>query len=340
MHLGLRSGLLVLFLSPRAFALSQTNHYRVSNDACTGTARLPAASCHEIGMASHNTDSHEWTDLAAHAQIGDGQAVCAAVDGVLARARQLGAEARAQLFAQAAPGATPDQRATAGRAALAAFGRALHMLQDNCAHHGMPNPQHAWFSDSDLCRGTALSPDLPVAALDCARVETEAALQSFTYAVLDAGLSLGSLYQPDALSSTGPMFPSRSGLCEFLHLSGGWDGVDQGWDNDWVGPAMREELRRGLMELADPAPAACQLPAGTLDLKSPADKVTVGRGIDCEAIDAICAGDPTEPIIPPWENGKSPKKGLTCGAAPGELLAAAGALVPVLTRRRRRRVSG
>src|SRR5262245_22991203 len=98
MHPKLRFGLLVFFLSTRAFALSQNNHYRISSDACTGSARLPAASCHEIGMASHNTDAHEWTDLAAHSQIADGQTVCAAVGTVLARARQLGGEARGQLF--------------------------------------------------------------------------------------------------------------------------------------------------------------------------------------------------------------------------------------------------
>src|SRR5262249_23581836 len=149
----------------------------------------------------------------------------------------------------------------AARAALVALGRSLHTVQDNCAHHGMPNPQHAWFSDSDICLGTTLSPDLPDDALSCARVETQAVFESFRAAVLDAGLPARVLYQPDALHSATPAFPSRNGICEFMYSCGTWDGRDRGWDNAWVGPSLREEVRRGLLGLADPTPEACALPA-------------------------------------------------------------------------------
>ncbi|HVE85213.1 MAG TPA: hypothetical protein VND93_20315 [Myxococcales bacterium] len=303
-------------------------------DACVGPAQLVAATCNEIAMAAHNTDAHEWLDLSAHSQIEEGQAACAGADAALTRVRQLGGEARVQLFAQAAPGASADQVASAGRAALVALGRALHTVQDNCAHHGMPNPQHAWWSDSDLCLGTALSPDLPDAAVSCAQAETEAAFESFAAAFKDAGLGGDALFAPDAVQTAGPQFPSREGICGYLHSSGTWDGVDRGWDNAWMGPALREELRRGLLGLEDPAPEACALPAGTLDLKSPADKVrTSNAGIGCQAIEAICVGDPTEPIEPPWEGKKAPKD-LSCEAAPGGLFALGAAW---LWWRRRRR---
>jgi len=331
-----RCALLVVFLSTRAFALSQGNHSQITLDACTLTARVAAGACVEIAMASHNTDAREWTDLSAHAQIEAGQTACASADAALTRVRQLGGEVRAQLISAATPGATADQVISAQRAAYVALGRALHTVQDQCAHHGMPNPQHAWWSDSDLCLGTTLSPDLPDAAISCAKTATEAAFATFTDVVVEVGLSPSTLYQPDALHTAVPEWPSRNGLCEYLYSSGTWDGTDRGWDGDWMGPALREELRRGLLAMPDATPEACALPAGTLDLKNPAAKVSTGKdGIRCQSIDALCIGDPTEPIEPPWEHGKAPKKDITCEAVPGELFAIA-ALLPVLLRRRRR----
>jgi len=231
-----------------------------------------------------------------------------------------------------------DQKTAAQRSAWVALGRALHTIQDQCAHHGMPNPQHAWWSDSDLCLSTALSPDLPAAAISCAKAETEAMFATFADVVVEAGLSPATLYQPDALHTGVPEWPSRNGLCEYLYSSKDWDGVDRGWDGEWVGPALREELRRGLLGMADATPEACALPAGTLDLKNPAAQVTTSKdGNTCQTVDALCVGDPTEPIQPPWEHGKSPKKELTCEVVPGELLAASIASLAMLRRRRRPR---
>jgi len=332
----IRCALLVVFLSStRALALSQGNHYQVTLDACSGTAHLAAGACVDIAMAAHNTDAREWTDLSAHAQIEQGQTACASADAALTRVRQLGGEARAQLFAAAAPGASADQATSAQRAAYVALGRALHTMQDQCAHHGMPNPQHAWWSDSDLCLGTELSPDLPAAAVSCAKAESDAALITFADTVVEAGLTPATLYQPDAMHTAVPEWPSRNGLCEYLHSSGTWDGADRGWDAEWVGPALRAELRRGLLGMPDGTPEACALPAGTLDLKNPAAKVnTNSNGISCQAVETLCVGDPTEPIQPPWEHGKSPKKEITCEAMPGELFAAAALALGLIRRRR------
>src|SRR4051812_6864965 len=304
-----RCALLVFFLlSTRALALSQGNHYQVTYEACVAAGTVTAA-CHQIAMASHNTDAREWTDLSAHAQMADGQAACAGADAALTRVRQLGGEVRTQLFAATAGSGTSDQRIAAQLAAWVALGRALHTMQDQCAHHGMPNPQHAWWSDSDLCLGTSRSPDLPDEALSCAKAETAAAFARLTEVQLAAGLQPELVYAPDAQHTAVPEWPSRNGLCDYMFFSGDWDGVDRGWDGAWVGPALQEELRRGLMGTSEATPEACALPAGTLDLKPPADKVsTTSNGIGCQSIDTLCAGDPTEPIIPPWEEGKVEKK--------------------------------
>jgi hypothetical protein len=331
----LRCALLVVFLSSRALALSQGNHYQITLDACSGTAHVAAGACAEVAMAAHNTDAREWTDLSAHAQIEQGQTACASADAALTRVRQLTGEVRTQLFAANLPGASADEVTSAQRAAYVAFGRALHTVQDQCAHHGMPNPQHAWWSDSDLCLGTSLSPDLPDAAVTCAKTETAALFATFVDVVTEAGLSAATLYQPDALHTAVPEWPSRNGLCEYLYSSKDWDGVDRGWDGEWMGPALRAEARRGLLGLTDGTPEACALPPGTLDLKNPAADVTTSKdGDTCQSVDALCVGDPTEPIQPPWEHGKSPKKDITCEAVPGELFALAALAAGMLRRRR------
>src|SRR5205823_6276616 len=141
----MRSVMLVLAMTGSAYALKPGAHADLATKSCTA-AGLPHDFCARVATEDYDTDSHEWTDLSAHAQIDDGMTACDAADAAAARAWGLGRDLRTLLQTDAGAAAT-------------ALGRALHTIQDDCAHHGMPNPQHAWFSLEDFCEGTALSPD-------------------------------------------------------------------------------------------------------------------------------------------------------------------------------------
>src|SRR5256885_12817527 len=141
--------LFVVLAQPAAHALVQSKHHSVTSTGCT-QAGLPARFCQEVAVEAYNTDAFEFEDLAAHAQIPVGSTACDAADRSLMRLGALGRELRG--------GLGELRRSGSGAAATAvarALGRSLHTVQDNCAHHGMPNPQHAWFSLSDSCRSTS-----------------------------------------------------------------------------------------------------------------------------------------------------------------------------------------
>src|SRR5437660_1463747 len=115
--------LALLLMSSSAWALKPGKHRDLAQTACYD-ARLPAAFCDRMGKQVFETDYLEWTDLSAHAQRERGQDRCTAADLAIARLDRLGralvADAHARAFEQAAID----------------LGRALHTLQDECAHHG------------------------------------------------------------------------------------------------------------------------------------------------------------------------------------------------------------
>src|SRR5262249_9205434 len=171
---------LVLASGP-AWALKQSEHSKITMAACAN-AGLPDEFCERVADEVYDVDAFEWNDLSAHAQIDSGQTACDAANAARERLRVLGGDIRGLL-------SQLDWSSTAPTHVAVALGRSLHTLQDNCAHHGMPNPQHAWWSLSDQCRSTSLSPDITPSAIACARVETDYAFATFRSAMAQAGVS-------------------------------------------------------------------------------------------------------------------------------------------------------
>ncbi|HEV7554807.1 MAG TPA: hypothetical protein VGO00_05080, partial [Kofleriaceae bacterium] len=147
-----------------ALALEQSDHQAISEDACTA-AGLPEDFCERVGTEAYNVDHYEWSHPEAHAQIGVGAlgTACTAANAALDRVRVLGADIQTSLFTLY--GSPSNDLATHIATQL---GRALHTIQDDCAHKGMPNDQHAWASLLDTCTGSKTSPDLAPEALSCA----------------------------------------------------------------------------------------------------------------------------------------------------------------------------
>ncbi len=236
-----------------AHALKPGTHADLAKQSCLAEG-LPSSFCQRLATEDYNTDSREWEDLRAHAQIDAGETACVAADRTAARLWQLGSDLRQHL-------ASVRARATDTNVGLAAtaVGRALHTIQDNCAHRGMPNPQHAWFSLSDFCLGTELSPDIQADALRCARSETDAVMQLISDAVRDSGTSsaLAAESCPPA-PSTGPrdtqeqpicqqrFLPGPIDACRFLGGAKDWDGIDRTWANVVVAGALHQAFAAGL----------------------------------------------------------------------------------------------
>jgi len=234
-----------------AHALKPGAHADIAKSRCVA-AGLPADFCQRAATENYVTDSREWDDLRAHAQIDKDETACVAADRTAARMWFLGDDLRRQLAAvRARP--TEDNVGDAAHA----LGRALHTIQDNCAHHGMPNPQHAWFSLSDFCDGTELSPDVQSDAVACARVETEAVVRLVADAVRVAGVSPGlaqNACPEDAFGNRQNeqpvcqkrFLPGPIDACRFLASAQDWDGMDRTWAGDVVAGALREAFAAGL----------------------------------------------------------------------------------------------
>lgn len=242
---------LLLGTAGSAHALKPGTHAELAKQTCV-EAGLPSAFCLRIATENYNTDSREWDDLAAHAQIDAGETACVAADRTAERMWRLGSEIR-QHLASVGAGATLEN---VGLAA-SAVGRALHTIQDNCAHHGMPNPQHAWFSLSDFCHDTELSPDIQSDAVSCARAETQAVLQLVADAVRDSGTAtrLDAKSCPPAPggrdNNEQPVcqrrfLPGPIDACRFLASAKDWDGIDRTWANDVVAGALQQAFAAGL----------------------------------------------------------------------------------------------
>lgn len=288
-------------LSTQAFALSQGKHLEITRNSCLQAGYADGA-CTELAMAAHNVDADEWTDLAAHSQIADGSTACASLTATLNRLRTLGQQVREGLIQQTTT-ADPQALIAASRQVTVALGRALHTVQDNCAHHGMPNPEHAYASDSDLCRLTNLSPDNAPGAAACAQQQTDAVMAAFHSIQAQLGAKPSQLWTGDPLSPTLQRWPSRGGICGFMDEQLQWDGQDRGWDNAYANAALEDELERGMSGDPSLVSDACALPPDTLALKSPAAALDPYLPIErCEALQLFCVGDPQDTSTPPpWE---------------------------------------
>lgn len=289
---------LCLLVAPAAHALVQTKHQTVTATECA-RAGLPAKFCQQAAVEAYNTDANEFEDLSAHAQIPAGATACDAADQSLLRLLSLGQELRLGLGELRRTGS-----ATAAGRVARALGRGLHTVQDNCAHHGMPNPQHAWFSLSDSCRSTTQSPDVQSDAYVCAARETAAVMAEFRRAADGAGVTsaLG------RASVGGTHWPPYSQVCDFLGSSGQWSGADQRWENEIVVPALRAQFIAAIGS-DGPAPVeAC--PGGRERLvqrQSRAALDTSGGAQSCISIHLFCLGkaDDAGEQMPPWESAET-----------------------------------
>jgi len=296
----------VVFLAApsSAFALDQSVHQAISHDGCTA-AGLPQDFCERVGTEAYNVDSYEWSPPEAHAQIGTGAigTACTAANAALERERQLGADIRASL-AQLAASPSEDLRIHIATQ----LGRALHTIQDDCAHHGMPNAQHAWWSRLDACSGSQTSPDLQPEAASCARTETTAVFSAFADAMAAAGISAPAL---DDVSEGWTHWPKRGDVCDFLHEAESWDGTDRRWNNAVAVPWLRDQLTHAIATDDSSLHDACA--DGELEDTSPAAHVDISTPPPfCLKLKAYCVGaggkaDGDTEAQPPWETDNAPE---------------------------------
>ena len=329
-----------------AHALKPADHASITYAACVATG-LPRDFCTRTATEDYNTDAREWDDLAAHAQIDGDQTACAGADAAAARVYQLGGALRSALAAVHTAGGDANVAATAS-----ALGRALHTLQDNCAHHGMPNPQHAWFSLSDFCDGTELSPDIQDDALACARTETAAAMAIAAQLIRGAGSNvvgwLDARSCPPSPSSghnstTPPsvcqsrFLPGPIDGCSFLGEAHAWDGIDRTWKNPVVITALRGGLQAGATGAAAPGPT-CR--GGDETVLSPAVSqpiVDVSAGpASCVRASVFCLGKADDTDSPFAGEAAPTTDAGGCAATTGRSSVLGLALVAAALRRRRR----
>ena len=292
----LASVVVLVGLQSNAYALKPAMHAELTQQACVG-AGLPKPFCQRIATEDYNTDAREWDDLRAHAQIDDGETACIAADKTASRVWQLGSDLRAELAALK----TAANEDAVGRTAEL-VGRALHTIQDNCAHHGMPNPQHSWYSLGDFCDGTNTSPDTQDDAVACARRETTAVMAVVANAVRQAGVARAlelhscppSPEQDHANQQRAVcddrFLPAPWDACEFLGEAKAWDGIDRQWNNDAVVPVLREEFAAGLA--FEPAHTAiCGDDASVLAPPVSEPVVDVSNGApSCTRVHLMCFG--------------------------------------------------
>lgn len=314
---------IIIGASGSAFALKPGGHADIAKTSCTATG-LGRDLCQRIATEDYNTDGNEWDDLRAHAQIDDGQTACVAADATADRLWRLGSELRAQLSTFASSN-TEDNAGNVD----ALIGRALHTIQDDCAHHGMPNPQHAWFSMGDFCDGTASSPDVQDDAIACARVETDAAMRVVADAIRSAGLasqlaerSCPPTPENDASSNQPAVcdrrfLPGPFDACGFLGRARDWDGIDRTWNNAVVTPALRAAFAAGLA--SEPAPVSmCHGDESVLSNASSQPIVDVSAGApSCVKASVFCLGKADDPTENPFADHSPEAGGCAAGGASG-----------------------
>ena len=293
-----------MFLSSSAYALNQSVHYQIAYDSCLAHG-APEAFCDQVAVAAHNVDDYEFNVLAAHGQMEVGQTACDGADAAIWRAFWFGQQIRQTIGAVVYDGSTEHI------SDLASFlGRALHVVQDNCAHSGMTNPQHAWRSLDDLCEGTSESPDLVPAAAACAREETDAVFDAVLATLDDWGADKSALSN---ISDHENHLTDYGDACNYLGSAGQWDGVDRRWDNTIVRPFMRNEIVSAITRDDASHSYVCDHAPDGLLVGYDAD-VDVSNGPNrCALVSVVCLGKADgDPAPSPDSVPASPHDGAGC----------------------------
>jgi hypothetical protein len=274
------------FVSAPAHALNQAMHYQIAFDSCVA-AGAPTVFCEEVGKAAHNVDSSEFNTLSAHSQMENGQTACDGANAAIWRVFWLGGQIR-QIAGEIAYNNSKD----AITHLSVRVGQALHTVQDNCAHSGMPNPEHAWKSLDDVCHGTHESPDIVPEAATCAREETDAVMDALFSALADWGADKSALGNLDEQHNH---LTGYGDACNFLGEAGDWDGVDRRWDNTIVRPYMRNELVSAITsDNAQHGWVCDSAPDGLLLIDNVPDVDTSGGANKCAGISILCLGKADE----------------------------------------------
>lgn len=283
-------------LPASAFALEGGDHESVTWGACRD-AGLPYDFCRRAAVEAASVDGREWADLAAHAQAEEGLPLCVGADLTLARMETLGGELRAALA-----GLQADRWGDDAEDAAVAFGRALHTIQDNCAHQGMTNPEHSWYTRSDLCHDTDLSPDVQPEALECARVQTRVVMQGLAPLVEELGVARalgdGSCPEPQGGEGGGSttsdpcwtrVNPGPISVCRFIRSVHVWDGIDRRWDTGTMADLMSAAWLDALHGLEPDHSSTCDL--NDFEAASAEPVVDLSDGPpDCGLLNILCLG--------------------------------------------------
>jgi hypothetical protein len=264
-----------------AYALNQSVHYQISHDSCIA-AGAPDAFCELTAVAAHNVDDYEFNTLSAHSQMEVGQTACDGANAAIWRVFWFGQQIR---FGAETVAINPNQQTISSLASN--LGRALHTIQDNCAHAGMPNPEHAWKSLDDVCHGTHESPDLVPEAAVCAREETDAIMQAVFDVLDDFGAEKQQL--SNATSGTNHLTDYMD-ACNFLGSASSWDGVDRRWDNTVVRPYMRNEIVQAITNDSAQHGWVCDATTDGILIGYEEDVDTSGGANSCVLIHGVCLG--------------------------------------------------
>lgn len=259
-------------------ALKTEDHRAITNEHCV-RAGFHDAFCARASAEAFVVDEQEWERPWMHAMPRDGEGHCEAAQEVQKHLARRGREIRAALA-----------RPTLGRveieAIAEAFGRTLHTVQDNCAHEGMTNPQHAWYSLRSFCQHTGEDPDVAPRALECAANETKLLFRALKEAFRANGKDPASLWEAHDMAASQP---GLAHVCEFLGEWQAFDGNDRRWDVALTAPAFRSTFTSALLEDRDVAPVcADRASASPLAIRSPRPRVASLADPTCTPVRLVC----------------------------------------------------
>ena len=320
---------LALLAPGEAWALKPAKHRQLAEASCRQVG-LPDAFCRRMGKAVYETDYREWDDLSAHAQTERGQARCVAADAAVTRVESLGRSAIDAVHARDFERAAVD------------LGRALHTIQDECAHHGMTNEEHAFLSLEQTCESMDTSPDVQPEAIACAAQRTAAVMNRVRGAF--AGTQWSGVDElcrdwrsdnRDADACASASLPSPVMACEFLALFDDWNGADSRWNSDVVGPSLLAAFDAGVRG-ESASRTVCAGDPHAIDLVAP-HPVQQVSDITCGLTDIGCLGkvDSDTEVDPYGEDTTPESAGCAAGGSSGiaGMLLALLALASLLKRR-------
>lgn len=260
--------------------LKTDDHRALTTDYCI-RAGFHDAFCARVGAEAFVVDAQEWERPWMHAMPRDGEGQCEAVEEVQQHLARRGSEIRAVL-------ARPTIERADLEALAESLGRTLHTLQDNCAHEGMTNPQHAWYSLRAFCLHVDEDPDLAPRALDCAANETKLVFRALKEAFRASGKDPASLWEAHDMAAPQP---GIAHVCEFLGDWQAFDGKDARWDIRVTAPAFRETFVNALRGDSAARPV-CEGRGGNdpspIAIPSPRPTVTSLSDPTCTPVRLLC----------------------------------------------------